>query len=109
MTIPIQYTNIPAVKLTEGFSRYRNQKVIYWGDNKLLTFDTYLRQPYTRTGKEKVMLITKGVEYRPDLVSFDVYGACDFWWKIMEVNGMYDIFDFKAGTTIILPANNQLM
>jgi hypothetical protein len=45
------------------------------------------------------------MEYRPDLVSQDKYGLPDFWWKIMEVNGMKDIMDFKAGKTIVLPEN----
>lgn len=55
------------------------------------------------TGREKIMVITKGVEYRPDLVSYDVYGFVDNWWHIMEVNKIYDIIDFKAGQTIMLP------
>ena len=51
------------------------------------------------------MVITKGSEYRPDLVSFDEYGTIDFWWKIMEVNGIKDILDFAAGRNIRLPNN----
>jgi len=45
------------------------------------------------------------MEYRPDLVSRDKYGIPDFWWKIMEVNNIKDIIDFKAGRTIVLPEN----
>lgn len=104
MTVPIQETNIPAERVIKGFSRYRNSNVIQWGNQRRVAFNTYLRQPYQRTGTEKVMLITPGVEYRPDLVSFDVYGFPDAWWKIMEVNGIYDIMDFKAGLTIFLPS-----
>lgn len=84
-------------------SRYLNSKVLYYGNRNLITFETYKRTNYVKTGTEKVMLITKGVEYRPDLVSYDYYGFTDVWWKILEVNEMKDIYEFKVGTTIILP------
>ena len=99
----IQIANIDAKNLVSSSSRYTNQTVIYYGPNNVITFETYKRTPYVITGQEKVMLITKGVEYRPDLVSYDFYGYTDAWWNILEANGMYDIYDFKAGKTIILP------
>jgi hypothetical protein len=49
------------------------------------------------------MVITPGVEYRPDLVSYDKYGTPNSWWMILEANGMKDIWDFKSGKTIMLP------
>lgn len=104
MTVPIQSTNIPPERVIKGFSRYSDSTVIQWGDQKRIAFTTYFREPYVRTGTEKVMLITPGIEYRPDLVSYDVYGMPDAWWKIMEANGIYDIMDFKAGLTIFLPS-----
>lgn len=103
MTVPIQVTDIRAETLVTGSSRYATRKVIYYGEQKFITFDTYIRTPYEPNGKEKIMVINKGVEYRPDLVSFDFYGSVDYWWKIMEANGIKDIYDFKAGRTILLP------
>jgi len=103
MTIPITYTNTRPERMVSGFSRYVNQNVIYYGENKFITFDTYIRKPYKPTGKEKIMVITKGVEYRPDLVSYDVYGIPDVWWRILQTNGMKDIWEFKAGVTIRIP------
>lgn len=103
MTVPIEEANIKSSGLVTSLSRYVPSTVIYWGDLRKITFKTYIRQPYTVTGSEKVMLITPGNEYRPDLVSFDVYGTVDLWWRIMEVNAIYDVFDFKSGMTIILP------
>lgn len=84
-------------------SRYSNSKVYYIGDLNVITFETYKRKTYKKTGKEKVMLITKGVEYRPDLVSYDYYGFCEAWDRILEANNMKDVFEFKSGKTIILP------
>jgi hypothetical protein len=105
MTVPIEEARIRTDSILGGISRYSEQTVIYWSDRRLLTFDTYLRKPLKKTGKERVMLVTKGVEYRPDLVAYDVYGAPDAWWIILEFNGIKDIFDFQAGLTIMLPDN----
>lgn len=103
----IEYTNIPIQSLVTPSSRYRKQNVIYYSDKRIMTFDTYVRRAYVPSGDEKVMVITKGVEYRPDLVSHDFYGFPDNWWRILEANNMKDIWDFKAGKTIMLP--NQII
>lgn len=103
MTVPITKCQTPIESFIKGFSRYKNQNVIYWSEKNFLTFDTYIRKSYHATGRERVMLITKGVEYRPDLVAYDHLGMPDAWWKILEVNQMKDIWEFKAGRTIIIP------
>jgi hypothetical protein len=103
MTVPIQYTDIPVQNIMSANSRYRKQTIIYYGEQKYLTFDLYFRRPYVREGNEKVMVITKGLEFRPDLVSYDYYGFPDNWWKILEANNMMDIYQFIAGRTIMLP------
>lgn len=103
MTQIIENARIESRSVFTAGSRYLRQNVIYYGEKKILTIDTYNRQTYTRSGDEKIMLINKGVEYRPDLVSFDVYGFVDNWWRILEANNMKDIWEFKAGTTIYLP------
>ena len=54
---------------------------------------------------DQLTVIPNGMEYRPDLMSIQRYGTTDFWWRIMEVNKMKDIMEFKAGKTIILPEN----
>lgn len=105
MTVPISSTNIRTDSVTQGFSRYQNSEVIYWGDQNLITFDTYVRTAYVPTGNEKVIMVTPGLAYRPDLLAYDIYGTPDAWWKILEVNGIYDIYDFKPGVTVMLPAN----
>lgn len=103
MTQPIQPTNVAAKSIMSGGSRYITQNVIYYGEQRIITFDTYLRRPYQASGKERVMVITKGVEFRPDLVSQKVYNFPDNWWRILEANKMKDVYEFVAGKTIILP------
>lgn len=105
-TIIRDATNISANDIIDRVSRYRKSRIIYYGDLPKTAFEIYKRIPVTADSVlDRVTLITPGWEYRPDLVSFDVYGAPDFWWKIMEVNKMNDILQFKSGITINLPSN----
>lgn len=99
----IQVAKITPQEILPAGSRYLRQQVIYYGEQKFLTFDTYNRKNYQPNGQEKIMIISKGLEYRPDLVSYDVYGYVDNWWRILEANKMKDVWEFKAGKTIILP------
>lgn len=99
-------TNILKSNLIDAVSRYQKSRVIYYGDLPKTTFEIYKRIPVNaNSSMDKVALITPGWEYRPDLVSFDVYGAPDFWWKILEVNGMNDVLQFRSGLTIRLPSS----
>jgi len=104
MTIPIRDAAVQTDRLVDRYSRYLNGKVIYYGEQNFITFETYLRKRYVPNGQESVMVITKGVEYRPDLVAYDVYGIPDPWWNILEANNMKDIWEFQAGKTILLPS-----
>jgi hypothetical protein len=103
MANQITITNIrPPVGQT---SRYANQTVIYWGPQNQMTFDTYRRGRYPTSPKDRYMVIPKGREYRPDLVAYEEYGVVNFWWRILEANGMKDVYDFQAGKNIRLPSN----
>ncbi len=103
MTVRITPTGLTAGRFMSSGSRYLKQNVIHWGESKRICFDTYIKEPYKKTGSERVMLLDAGNQYRPDLVSFEIYGYVDNWWRILEANNMKDIWEFKAGTTIILP------
>lgn len=103
MTQVIQQATAPVRTIVTPSSRYLKQNLIYYGERRILTFDTYLRQKYVPNGKEKVTVISKGMEYRPDLASYYHYGFPDNWWRILEANNMKDVWEFKAGTTIMLP------
>lgn len=86
-------------------SRYINSEVIYYSENRFLTFETYKRPESQDSPDDMYMVIPAGKRFRPDLVSKSVYGTVDFWWKIMEVNGIHDIIDFDTGVNIRLPRN----
>ena len=106
MANKIEYTNL---RPTDGFvnygSRYANSsKIIYYGNNRVLSFTTYKKSRYPESSADKFTVIPPGMEYRPDKVSLETYGTVDYWWKILEANGMNDIYAFKSGTNIRLPA-----
>ena len=51
--------------------------------------------------------IEKDRYYRPEYVSYDLYGTTDLWYLIMYVNHFYRIEDF-VGPTIKIPAYDPL-
>lgn len=101
----IEYNrNVSINRFTTASSRYRKSKLIYYTDNKYITFTTYKKSNSNNsTDNKRYMVISGNFEYRPDLVSFEAYGVVDFWWRIMEFNNIKDIFDFKAGLNITIP------
>lgn len=103
MAVPIAETLTRADRLVNFTSRYIDSEVILYGEAKKLTFATYRRPNRTENPQDKVAVIPPGMEYRPDLVSQQAYGVPDFWWRILETNRIMDIFDFKAGRTIVIP------
>ena len=41
---------------------------------------------------------------RPDLISYKLYGTVKYWWLVMMVNGIGDIFtELKVGLTLQIP------
>lgn len=96
-------TKIKPRRFVPVTSRYAESTVVYYTERKLLTYNTYKKGTYKPTPKDKFMVVTKRYEFRPDLVSYDVYGTPDFWWKIMEANGIADVYNFKVGLNLRLP------
>lgn len=86
-------------------SRYADQTVIYYGPQNKLTYNTYKRKSFPNSSQDRFMVISKTREYRPDMVAYEQYGIVSLWWKLLEANGMKDIWDFKSGTNIRLPGN----
>ena len=106
MANKVVFTSINPVRanMVTATSRYANSDVLYYGEENKITFSTYKKQT-SENPKDKVMVIPGGMQYRPDLVSRMAYGTVDFWWKIMELNDINDVYNFTAGKTIRIPAN----
>lgn len=105
MANPIEYTNINPTTYVTVSSRYVNSRVIYYGQLRRITFTTYKKHDIPEAPTDRFAVIPAGMEYRPDRMSQEYYGTPDFWWKILEANGITDIFDFKTGKTVRLPSN----
>ena len=99
----IEQTDINPQQFISTSSRYVDSKIVYYTERKLLTFSTYKKKEIPLSDQDKYAVISPGVEYRPDLVSQQAYGTVDFWWKILEANGMKDIWEFKSGENIRIP------
>lgn len=103
MANKITVVDLPQRNFVDGESRYLSSTMMYYGEKNFLTFETYKRSPFQSSNNDRHYVITKGTEYRPDLVARRAYGNVSLWWKIMEANRIFDIYDFKAGRNIIIP------
>lgn len=103
MANEIELTNLDESNFIDNASRYRNKKIYYYGPLKKITFEIYKRTPVRRTPEDRVYVISPGTQYRPDLVAYRAYGDSRYWWRIMEANNITDVYDFVAGTNIIIP------
>ena len=104
MANKITLANLNPSNFIDSFSRYSGLNILYYGEQNFITFETYKRPKVKSTGDDRSYVITKGTEYRPDLVANKAYGNVEWWWRILEANNMMDIWDFKAGTTITIPS-----
>jgi hypothetical protein len=109
MANPIEYSRGGTTRATNNTSRYSSSKVIYYGTDRKLAYAIYKRKKIAFQSDDKYYEIAKEVEFRPDLVSYAIYGIPDYWWKIMEMNGMKDILEFRAGRNIRLPGGTIML
>jgi hypothetical protein len=105
MANSIQYGNYGTQNYASTTSRYWKKQLIYYGDLPKVTFAIYKKKKLIFSPQDKFYEITKDVEFRPDLVSFYSYGLPDYWWRIMEMNDMKDILEFRSGRNIRLPSS----
>lgn len=47
-------------------------------------------------------------EYKPDLLSYRIYGSTQYWWILMIYNGLLSNEDFISGMTIRFPLKASL-
>lgn len=99
----IKESNINAKSIFVPTSRYYNSEIVYYGENNKITLKTYNRHRITISDTDKYTILEPKYEYRPDKLSYEVYGTPDFWWKILEDNNIFDIYDFVAGINIRIP------
>lgn len=47
-------------------------------------------------------------EARPDLISYKIYGTTQYWWVLMEMNGILDVDEITVGKLIEYPDISDL-
>lgn len=88
------------------FSPYSKTQITSTGYLDILNI-----RPIPAESDDILWIITTTYNYRPDLLSFDLYGTKDLWWVFAQRN--LDIlkdpvWDFVAGIAIYLPKQKNL-
>lgn len=52
--------------------------------------------------------VINGEEFRPDLLSYRIYGDTQYWWILMIYNNLLSNEDFISGMTIKYPLKSSL-
>jgi len=89
------------------FSPYSKTKITNTGFLDLLNI-----RPIPAEPDDILYTIISAYTYRPDLLSYDLYGSKDLWWVFAQRNldTLKDpVFDFVAGTEIYLPKKSNLV
>lgn len=97
--------NLATSSFVDVNSRYLSSAILFYGEQRFLTFETFKRQAIPETSADTFTVISKAIEYRPDLLAHRAYGISGLWWKILIANKMSDIWQFKAGVNIRIPGN----
>jgi hypothetical protein len=73
--------------------------------------DIMVNRPITKLPDDVLYEIDSVYEYRPDLLSQDLYGTSSLWWVFAQRNPnvlIDPLFDFIAGTRIYIPKLDTL-
>jgi len=91
-------------------SRYRNSTVTQVERDGEFEEYVVLRKisRFPLTGEDKYVTLTQQSQFRPDLISQDVYGTPDFGWAIMEANNLRSFVDLKQGLRLRIPPLSSL-
>ena len=86
-------------------SRYRGATVTQVEKNGLNQEYVVLRKPLNlpETNDDFYITLDQGNQFRPDLISNQVYDVPDFGWAIMEVNDIRSFVELKRGTRLRIP------
>lgn len=86
-------------------SRYRGATVTQLRKDGDLRDYVVLRKPLNLQETEDDFYITldQGNQFRPDLISNQVYDVPDFGWAIMEINDIRSFVELKRGVRLRIP------
>ena len=76
-----------------------------------LYLDFYVDRPILKFDDDELIVITTKHEYKPDLLSQDLYGTPYFWWVFQRRNMEVikdPVWDLKAGLEIQVPSRERI-
>lgn len=85
-------------------TRYDIQKFMEFDIDSFSMLDSYFCSQVKRLPYSGALTINSTQEYRPDLVSWDLYGDTMYWWIILLYNDLTSPTDLKSGTVLVYPA-----
>ncbi len=92
-------------------AKYSNTSPWYLTQTKQDHLDILKIRPVSSEVDDVLYTIDPQFAYRPDLLSYALYGTSGLWWVFMQRNldVIQDpIFDFVPGTKIYIPKGNSL-
>jgi alpha-L-fucosidase len=73
--------------------------------------DVMTSRPITARADDVLYTIDNVYQFRPDVLSFDLYGDSALWWVFAQRNPNVlkdPLFDFRAGVQIYVPRKDTL-
>lgn len=91
-------------------SRYRNSTVTQVKRDGQFEEYVILRKisKFPLTTEDRFITLTQQGQFRPDLISNEVYGTPEFGWAIMEANDLRSFVDLKSGLRLRIPPLSSL-
>jgi hypothetical protein len=84
----------------------------YYGTNLFGQFlDVTKNRPITPLPDDVLYQIDNVYQFRPDMLSYDLYGDSSLWWVFAQRNPNVlkdPLFDFRAGVRIYIPKKDTL-
>ena len=92
-------------------SRYRGSTVTQVDRNGEVVEYVLLRKPLNlpETDEDRYMVIDQANQFRPDILSFQMYGSPDFGWAIMEVNEIRSFVELGLGIRLRIPPLDRVV
>jgi hypothetical protein len=91
-------------------SRYRGSTVTQVDNKDELTEYVVLRKPLEvpLTDGDKYIIIDEGNQFRPDILSDQVYGSTRYDWALMEINGIRNFAELQFGIRLRVPPLDEI-
>jgi hypothetical protein len=86
-------------------SRYRGATVTQIEVDGDLRDYVVLRKPLDvpEGDEDKYIVLDQANQFRPDVISFQVYGTPNYGWAIMEVNNLRSFVELSLGVRLRVP------